>query len=247
MRKITANVYMTLDGRGEFPKYPGSDRETRTANALFRHMWIARYADVTTVVMGRRSFLGHRRVWASKARKPSDPKFLHAYSQYLDNVDKVCLSRRLKSPGWENSRVMKGDLAKIVADLRREDGGNIMIEGGPRVVQEVLRRRLADDYWFFVMPVVYGKGPRYWGPMPEQNTLKLLDVKHGEDGEIMLHYGAVRLPVRVASEPARAGGPRGSPRGRHRGEPRHAEVTPASREASAGRRPRETPLSEGTS
>ncbi len=192
MRKITANVYMTLDGRGAFPKYPGSDRTTRTANALFRHMWIARYGDVTTVVMGRRSFLGHRRVWSSKARKPSDPKFRHDYSHFLDHVDKVCLSRRLTSPGWENSRIMKGDLASIVAELRREKGGNIMIEGGPRLVQEVLRRRLADDYWFFIMPVVYGKGPKYWGSMTEQNTLKLLEVKHGEDGEIMLHYVAVR-------------------------------------------------------
>lgn len=192
MRKITANVYMTLDGRGEFPKYPGSDRPSRTANALFRHMWIARYGDVTTVVMGRRSFLGHRRVWSAKARKPGDPKFKHDYSHYLDNVDKVCLSRRLKSAGWENSRIMKGDLSKIVAGLRKEEGGNIMIEGGPRLVQEVLRRRLADDYWFFVMPVVYGRGPRYWGSMTEQNTLKLLEVKHGEDGEIMLHYEAVR-------------------------------------------------------
>jgi len=192
MRKVTANVYMTLDGRGEFPKYPGSDRPSRIANALFRHMWIARYGDVTTVVMGRRSFLGHQRVWSSKARKASDPKFMHDYSRYLDRVDKVCLSHRLKSTDWENSRIMKGDLSKIVAGLRREGGGNIMIEGGPALIREVLRRRLADDYWFFVMPVVYGKGPRYWGPMSEQNTLQLLEVKQAEDGEIMLHYGAVR-------------------------------------------------------
>jgi len=87
---------------------------------------------------------------------------------------------------------MAGDLSRIVAKLRSEAGGNIMIEGGPRVVQEVIRRRLADDYWFFVMPVVYGRGPRYWASMAEQNTLKLLEVKHGEDGEIMLHYEAVR-------------------------------------------------------
>jgi dihydrofolate reductase len=192
MRKVTANAYMTLDGRGEFPKYPGSDRETRTANALFRHMWIARYHDVTTVVMGRRSFTGHRRVWSSKARKPTDPKFMHDYSRYLDNVDKVCLSRTLKEPGWENSRIVKGDLAKVVADLRKEDGGNIMIEGGPKVVQEVIQRGLADDYWFFVMPVVYGRGPRYWTNMTGQTTLKLIEVKHGEDAEIMLHYEAVR-------------------------------------------------------
>ena len=191
-RKITANVYMTLDGRGEFPKYPGSDRQMRRANALFRHMWIPRYNDVTTVIMGRRSFVGHRRVWTEKARDASDPPYCFDYARFLDRVDKVCLSRRLTTPGWENSRIMKGDLTQIVAKLRRETGGNIIAEGGPALIQEFLRRRLADDYWFFVMPVVYGRGPRYWGPMKEQNTLRLLDVKHGEDGEFLLHYEAVR-------------------------------------------------------
>ncbi len=191
-RKITANVYMTLDGRGAFPTYPGSDRPTPKANALFRHMWISRYDDVSTVIMGRRSFLGHRRVWSGKARRPGDPKFQFDYSHFLDRVDKVCLSHKLKDPAWENSRIMKGDLAQILADLRREKGGNIILEGGPRLVQEVLKRRLADDYWFFVMPVVYGKGPRYWGSMKDQNTLKFLELKHGEDGELLLHYEAVR-------------------------------------------------------
>jgi len=192
MRKITANVYMTLDGRGAFPEYPGSRREMRRAPAIFRNMWIPRYNDVTTVVMGRRSFLGHRTVWSGKARKPTDPKFQFEYSHFLDQVEKVCLSRRLTEPGWENSRIVHGDLGKILAQLKREKGGNILVEGGPAVVNEVLRRRLADDYWFFVMPVVYGKGPRYWGPMKEQNTLKLVEVRRGEDGEHMLHYEAVR-------------------------------------------------------
>ena len=67
-----------------------------------------------------------------------------------------------------------------------------MVEGGPRVVKEVLQRGLADDYWFFVMPVVYGKGPQYWGALKGQTTLKLVETKHGEDGEILLHYEAVR-------------------------------------------------------
>jgi dihydrofolate reductase len=191
MRKVTANVYMTLDGRGVFPKYPGWDRDTGESNPLFEQMWIPRYRDVTTVVMGRRSFLGHRKVWTAKARKPGDPKYAHDFARFLDRVDKVCLSRRLKSPGWENSRILKGDLAKIVARLRREKGGNIIIEGGPRLMFEVFRRDLADDYWFIVMPVVYGRGPRYWGPMDRQCTLKLLASNTTQDGELYLHYEAV--------------------------------------------------------
>jgi len=191
MRKITANIYMTLDGRGAFPRYPGWDRDSGETNPLFDQMWIPRYDDVTTVVMGRRSFVGHRKVWTETARKPNDPKYALNFARFLDRVDKVCLSSRLKTPGWQNSRIMKGDLSEIVAKLKREKGGNIIIEGGPRLIFEVLQRDLADDYWCIVMPVVYGRGPRYWGPMNDQCTLKLLESNSTQDGELFLHYAAV--------------------------------------------------------
>jgi len=191
-RKITASLYMTIDGRGEFPKYPGSDRQTNEPSDMWKEMWLNRFDDVTTVIMGRRSFVGHRRVWTEKARKKSDPEYLWEYSRWLDKVDKVCLSHRLKSPDWENSRIMKGDLTQIVAKLKREKGGNIIAEGGPRLIQEFLRRNLADDYWMIMQPVVYGRGPQYWGPMKEQATLKLLSSKPLEDGELLLHYETVR-------------------------------------------------------
>ena len=197
-RKITASLYMTVDGRGEFPKYPGSDRATTEPSDMWREMWLNRFDDVTTVIMGRRSFLGHRRVWGEKARKEGDPQYQWDYSRWLDKVDKVCLSHRLKSPGWENSRIMKGDLSKIVAKLKRENGGNIIAEGGPRLIQEFMRQRLADDYWLIVQPVVYGRGPQYWGSMKEQLTLKLLSSKVLEDGELLLHYETVRKALTKA-------------------------------------------------
>ena len=191
-RKITASVYMTIDGRGGFPKYLGSDRPATEPNDFWREFWFNRFDDVTTVIMGRRSFVGHRGFWGLKNRKKTDPPFFWDYSRFLEGVDKVCLSHRLKSPGWENSRIMKGDLSKIVAKLKSEKGGNIIAEGGPRLIQEFMRQRLADDYWLIVQPVVWGQGPQYWGPMKEQLTLKLLSSKVLEDGELLLHYETVR-------------------------------------------------------
>ena len=194
-RRVTANLYMTLDGRGEFPKYPGSDLPSGKPgepDEFFRKMWTDRFSDVTTVVMGRRSFIGHRRVHSLKGRKPTDPKFMFDFSRFLDRVDKVCLSHRLKNLDWENSRVLKGDLAKILQKLRGEKGGNIIVEGGPRLIHEVLRLNLADDYWFLVMPVVFGRGPRYWDPMTTQTNLKLLSASTMRYGELVLHYEAVR-------------------------------------------------------
>src|SRR5215469_5412406 len=109
-RKITANLYMTVDGRGVFPKYPGSDTLYRKPTANWTHMWLDRFDDVTTVVLGRRSYLGNRRVWTEKARSPKDPKHWVDYARWLDRVEKICLSRTLKAAGWQNARILKGDL-----------------------------------------------------------------------------------------------------------------------------------------
>ena len=132
MRKITANVYMTLDGRGAFPEYPTSGQPSTEANPLFRNMWYDRFDDVTTVVMGRRSFLGHQKTWSEKALDPNEPAWLLEYRRYLDRVEKVCLSHRLTSTDWENARIVAGDLAEVLAQLKAEDGGNIMLEAAPR-------------------------------------------------------------------------------------------------------------------
>lgn len=193
-RKITANLYMTLDGRGEFPRYPGYDQRSGgpgKPDLFFQRMWTDRYDDVSTVIMGRRSFLGHQRVHSLKARKPDAPKFLFDYSRFLERVEKVCLSRRLKTLTWENSRLLKGDLSKVVAQLKREKGGNIIAEGGPRLISEFLRKDLADDYWFLVQPVVLGRGPRYWAPWGTQTTLRLLSATPMRYGELVLHYEAL--------------------------------------------------------
>ena len=155
-------------------------------------MWTDRYSDVTTVVMGRRSFVGHNRVHSLKARKPDAPKFMWDYSRFLERVEKVCLSHRLKKTDWANSRILKGDLAKIIAKLKSEKGGNIIIEGGPRLISDVLRLNLADDYWFLVQPVVLGRGPHYWFPMKAQTNLKLLSASNMKYGELVLHYEAYR-------------------------------------------------------
>jgi len=191
-RKVTANMYMTLDGRGEFPKYPGSDVVPPKPDAQFTEMWVNQYGSVDTVVMGRHSFEGHLRVHSEAARKPEDPEYLFEYSRWLDRVQKVCLSHRLKETKWQNSTIMSGDLSKIIAKLKSQPGKGIIVEGGPALTKETIRRGLADDYRMVVQPVILGRGHRYWGDMEKQKTMRLLSVKTLPYGELVLHYEAVR-------------------------------------------------------
>lgn len=191
-RKITVYLYMSLDGFGEFPKYPGSDVVTQEPDAAFKDMWIDRYESVDTVVFGRRAFEDHLNFHSEAARKPDDPKFLFDFSRWLDRCQKVCLSHHMKETSWQNSRIMAGDLEEIVSKLKSEPGKDIVVDGGPSVVQEFIQRGLADDYRLAVWPVILGRGKHYWGSMLSQQTLRLLSVKSLPYGELVLHYDAVR-------------------------------------------------------
>jgi dihydrofolate reductase len=186
-------MYMTLDGYGEFPKYPGSDVRSKEPGVGFTEMWINRYDSVDTILYGRRSYEGHLAVHSESARKPSDPKYLFEFSRFLDCSKKIVFSHSLKKAKWQNTRIMKGDLNRIVARLKREPGKDIIVDAGPSLVQEFIRQGLADDYRILVMPVIFGRGKKdYWGTMRNQQILKLLSVKELKHGELMLHYETVR-------------------------------------------------------
>src|SRR2546429_1706901 len=62
-------MYMTLDGYGEFPKYPGSDVPSKEPGEGFTDMWIKRYDSVDTILYGRKSYEGHVAVHSESARK----------------------------------------------------------------------------------------------------------------------------------------------------------------------------------
>jgi dihydrofolate reductase len=193
IRKITANLYMTLDGYGEFPKYPGSDVSPREPGEAWKEMWSNRYGTVDTVIFGRRSFEGHQSVHSERARKPDDAPYLFDYSRWLDRCQKIVLSHSMKETNWQNSRIMSGELNEIVAQLKAEPGKDIIVDGGPSLVHEFIKQGLVDDYRIAVWPVILGGGNHYWGSLPSQQTLKLVDVKTLTFGRLFLHYETVRM------------------------------------------------------
>ena len=191
-RRVTVNLYMTLDGYGEFPKYPGSDVVPEEPGEAWKEMWSSRYDSVDTVIFGRRSFEGHYGVHREVARKPGDPKYMFDYSQWLDRVHKIVISHSIKETDWQNTRIMPGDLGETVARLKAEPGKDIIVDGGPSLVHDFIARGLADDYRIAVWPVILGKGNHYWGPMLAQQTLKLVAVKALTYGRLFLHYEALK-------------------------------------------------------
>jgi dihydrofolate reductase len=192
-RRVTVNFYMTLDGFGEWPEYPGSSFDPVEPTLMFQEMWISRFDEVDTVVFGRRSFEGHRDTYSPAKLKPNEPKYIVDYSRFLEQCNRVVISNSLKETGWANTRIASGPLEQIVAELKSRPGKDIIVDGGPSIVKEFIEKDLADDYRMVMWPVIYGRGLAYWPTMSKgQRTLRLLSAKTLSYGEVLLHYEAVR-------------------------------------------------------
>ena len=103
-------------------------------------------------------------------------------------MPKYVVSSTLEDPEWNNSTVLKGDVAEEVTKLKQEQDGDIVVHGSPQLVQTLVEHDLVDEYRLMVFPVVLGSGKRLFGETTDKKTLRLVDSKVVGDGVAILVY-----------------------------------------------------------
>ena len=97
-----------------------------------------------------------------------------------------------RKPEWNNSTVLKGDVAEEVAKLRREQDGDIVVHGSARLVRALVEHDLVDELRLMVYPVVLGGGKRLFGETSGKKRLRLVDTKMVGEGVAILIYPVCR-------------------------------------------------------
>jgi dihydrofolate reductase len=115
---------------------------------------------------------------------------LGAYADMMNGYPKHVVSTTLEEPlEWNNSTLVKGDVAEEVSKLKRELDGDIVVHGSAQLVQTLIEHDLVDELRLMVFPVVLGGGKRLFGGTSDKKTLRLVDSKPvGPDGVIILTY-----------------------------------------------------------
>ncbi|MEX2465215.1 MAG: dihydrofolate reductase family protein [Gaiellaceae bacterium] len=131
------------------------------------------------LLLGRVTYEGFAAAWPSREGEFAD-KF--------NTMPKYVVSSTLEEPEWNNSTVLKGDVAGEVAKLRQEQDGDIMVHGSPRLVQTLVEHDLVDEFRLMVFPVVLGSGKRLFGETTDKKPLRLVDSKVVGDGVVILTY-----------------------------------------------------------
>jgi dihydrofolate reductase len=182
---IVVSQFVTLDGVFEDPG--GSEGHERGGWALqfdrgaegdkFK---LDEVMGSDALLLGRVTYEGFAEAWP-----PREGEFADKFN----GMTKYVVSSTLGEPAWNNSTVIEGDIAGRVAELKAQEGGDILVNGSGRLVRELMAHDLVDEYRLMVFPVVLGSGRRMFDDGIDRTELRLGEATPvGPDGVVVLTY-----------------------------------------------------------
>jgi dihydrofolate reductase len=176
MRKIVAGLMVSVDGVIEAPEaWTGPYFSPEIGQAVGSMM-----AASDTMLLGR---ITYQTFAASFAGNTSDPM-----ATQMNATPKVVVSTTLERAEWENSTLIRGDVAGQIVRLKDRPGKNINISGSVTLVAWLLAQGLLDELNLLVFPVVAGHGKRLFGGTDSQTGLTLAHCEAFSTGVVQLIY-----------------------------------------------------------
>lgn len=178
---VTENI--TLDGVIETEGWfdpPGSenDADNSDVEAVLREQMKTQDA----LLLGRNTFEAFRGYW------PHQTDDTTGITAHLNQVPKHVISSTLEDPEWENTTVIRGDLAEEVQTLKNQVDEDIGVTGSITVVHDLIAAGLVDEYRLFTYPVVVGHGRRLFEDATDVPELDLVETKPFRSGIVLLIY-----------------------------------------------------------
>lgn len=137
-----------------------------------------------TFLFGRVTYDMMKGYWPSPAAQKNDP----VVAQAMNETPKVVFSRTLDTASWQNTRLVKGDIAAEVQKMKRGSGPDMLIMGSGTIVSQLTAAHLIDEYQLVVNPVVLGAGRTMFEGVPGKVGLTLEKTRTFKNGNIVSWY-----------------------------------------------------------
>jgi len=186
MGKIVVTEFVSLDGVIEAP---GGGEDYKHAGWTFAidrgeagdNFKLDELVEAEAQLLGRVTYEGFAAAWPAMEDDAG-------FAEKMNSMPKYVVSSTLQEAGWENTTILRGELADEVAKLHREIDGVILVAGSAQLVQGLLERDLVDELRLMVFPVLLGEGKRLFGDLSGKKPLRLTESKTLGDGIALLTY-----------------------------------------------------------
>ena len=175
MGKIVVSEQISLDGVVDDPsgtegtsrggwvtEMPQASREAWTEHEF------AESVAAEALLLGRRSEAWFAARWRERTGQWADR---------LNTMPKYVVSSTVDEPQWGNATVLSGDVLELVARLRAETDGEIVVYASAPLVRTLIDHDLVDELRLTIHPFVVGVGRRLWGETVDRKVFRLIDSR----------------------------------------------------------------------
>jgi dihydrofolate reductase len=139
------------------------------------------------LLFGRVTYEMMASFWPTEVAKKQFP----SVADGMNNSPKVVFSRTLDDVAWENTRLIKGNLAEEVRKLKEEPGDHLVILGSGSIISQLALEKVIDEYQMVLNPIVLGGGRTMFDGIKERLKLKLTSSRTFANGNVLLCYQPV--------------------------------------------------------
>jgi dihydrofolate reductase len=119
---------------------------------------------------------------------PSAIESMPVVAEGMNSMPKVVFSRTLDQASWNNTKLVKGDLAAEIRKMKKEPGDGMAIMGSGSIVSQLAQEGLIDEYQVVVNPVVLGQGRTMFDGVKDKLNLTLTKTRAFGNGNVYLCY-----------------------------------------------------------
>ena len=195
--KLIVGAFLSMDGVMQGPGGPDEDRE----GGFDLGGWVVPYADedmgnfmVESITSTDALLLGRKTYEIFAAHWPLVTDENDPIATKLNSMPKYVASRTLDTVEWNNSTLLKGDVAEAVAELKRQPDAALQTQGSTDLAQTLIRHDLVDEYRLLTYPVVLGKGKRLFHEGNPPEALRLVDSMTTSTGVSIQTYESAGKP-----------------------------------------------------
>ena len=186
MSKVVVSEFITLDGVFQDP---GGVEEIDGGGWAFRfergpegdRFKLDEVMAAGALLLGRVTYEGFAKAW------PTMPRDEAGFADRMSSMPKHEVSTTLNHAGWNNSTVIRGDLAEAVGRLREEVDGDILVNGSGHLVRALLEHDLVDECRLMLFPIVLGTGKRLFAESARPVPLRPLTTTRSGDCLILTY------------------------------------------------------------
>ena len=144
--------------------------------------------DTGVIVYGRKTYELMVPFWPEVAKKRTDRPCDVAFADVMTPIEKIVLSRTLKTAG-ENTRIVSEYPEGLIRSLKERPGKKIAF-GSTSMLPRLLGAGLIDELYLIVHPILVGENKHLFDDFlaPEQLNFQLEHTRQFKSGVIALHY-----------------------------------------------------------